>query len=79
MPLDEGDLGTEACSNRSAHESRRAGTDDNQVVAAGRARIRPVRRVNVGDELLVERVVGLDQGRSRTDGVSGHEPGHSFF
>ena len=61
MLLDEGHPRTETCGDGGRDETGRAGSHDDEVVAVGRVWVLPPRRMHVGDELLIEDVVGLDE------------------
>jgi hypothetical protein len=61
MLLDECHLRPETSGDRCCDETGGAGSYDDEVVAVGRVGVLPPRWMHVGDELLIEDVVGLDE------------------
>ena len=57
-PLDQRDPGPDSRRHRGGHEARRAGADHDQVVASAGRGVLPPGRMDVRDELPVERVAG---------------------
>ena len=61
MLFNQGHFGTQACGHNRRDQSRRAGSDDHDVVATARLRVDPIGRMHIGDELLVVLVIGKNQ------------------
>src|SRR3990167_2211652 len=61
MPLDQRDLGPQTRCDHGSNQPGRAGADHDDVVAAHRLGIDPIRRMDIGHERLIVLVVRQDE------------------